>query len=165
MKSIFSILFTFVSLFALANGNDSLPSASKETERIVLVQNLIEEAVSHLGVTYCRGGSGFKCFDCSGFVSTVYNKFGIQLPHSSAAIATVGTKISKKQDIQPGDLIYFKGSNVNSKRVGHVGIVVQNDGNSIIFIHASINKGIMFTELETSAYYKSRYLGATRVIR
>ena len=44
---------------------------------------IIEEAHRHLGTPYRYGARGPKAFDCSGFTSYVYRKFGITLSHSS----------------------------------------------------------------------------------
>lgn len=153
------IMITFAQLL-YATEPDTVATVRSE----VIADSIIKKATQYLGVNYCRGGVNRNCFDCSGFVQRVYGTYGYDLPHSSAAIAKMGVPVKNKEDIRPGDLIYFKGRNLKSKAVGHVGIVVQNDGNSIIFIHASVNNGICFNELETSQYYKSRFLGARRVI-
>jgi cell wall-associated NlpC family hydrolase len=74
----------------------------------------------------------------------------------------VGEKV-ERDDIRVGDVVYFKGSNHKSKHVGHVGIVVQIDGDDIIFIHASIHRGICFDHVQSS-YYQKRFLGARRFL-
>ncbi|MDX5321421.1 MAG: C40 family peptidase [Bacteroidota bacterium] len=140
------------------------PDSVNRISREMRIDSMLQKASSYLGVQYCRGGVNRECFDCSGFVQRVFAQYGYELPHSSAAMASYGKAVKKKQDLIPGDLILFKGRNVNNKRIGHVGIVVQNDGYSIIFIHASVNRGICFEELETSAYYKASYMGGRRII-
>jgi cell wall-associated NlpC family hydrolase len=160
MKYLF-LLFFFITSFALqAAEPDSVSRVSRERR----VDSMIQKASSYLGVNYCRGGVNRNCFDCSGFVQRVFAFYGYALPHSSAAMAKEGVPVKRKEDLQPGDIVYFKGRNAKSKAVGHVGIVVQNDGFIITFIHASVNKGICFDEIETSAYYKARYLGGRRII-
>jgi cell wall-associated NlpC family hydrolase len=124
--------------------------------------SLIRISMRYLGMKYCGGGRGAKnCFDCSGFVSQLYADFGISLPHTSAGIAVRGTGVKDREDIRPGDVVYFKGSNLKSRQVGHVGIVVQNDRHSVFFIHASVRKGICLDDLD-DAYYQKRFLGARR---
>ncbi|WP_430868399.1 C40 family peptidase [Demequina aurantiaca] len=71
---------------------------------------IIAEAAKYVGTPYQRGGSSPSAFDCSGFISYVYGKFGISLPHSSAAYYSVGTRVSSPQ---VGDIIVTP---------GHVGI-------------------------------------------
>lgn len=157
------LVFLFLFLLPIAGANAEADSAA-QVSREMRVDSLIQKAASYLGVNYCRGGVTRNCFDCSGFVQKIFSFFGYSLPHSSAAMAQEGKPVKRKEDLMPGDLVYFKGRNAKSKVVGHVGIVVQNDGNGIIFIHASVNKGICFDEIEASAYYKARYLGGRRII-
>lgn len=160
MKYLFLLFFLIFSL-ALRAEPDSMSRVNREMR----VDSVIQKAATYLGVNYCRGGVTRNCFDCSGFVQRVFAYYGYALPHSSAAIAKEGVPVKRKEDLQPGDIVYFKGRNAKSKVVGHVGIVVQNDGFIITFIHASVNKGICFDEIETSAYYKARYLGGRRIIQ
>lgn len=125
--------------------------------------SLVTYAMKFIGIDYCRGGKSKNCFDCSGFVYTMFAKFGVELPRSSGAQSKMGQAVKDRKDIKRGDLIYFKGRNRKQKRVGHVGIVVQNDGFSIMFIHASTSHGIRLEELESSDYYTARFLGARRL--
>jgi len=140
------------------------PDSVARVQTEMRIDSMLQKASSYLGVCYCRGGVNRECFDCSGFIQRVFAAYGYELPHSSAAMANQGKPVKNKKDLKPGDLIFFKGRNVKTKHVGHVGMVVQNDGISIIFIHASVNRGICFEELESSAYYKARYLTARRII-
>jgi cell wall-associated NlpC family hydrolase len=78
-----------------------------------------------IGVPYSWGGSSPRSgFDCSGFVRYVYNRVGINLPHSSYADFNLGQRVSRWA-LQPGDLVFFNG-------VGHVGMYIGNGR----FIHA-----------------------------
>jgi peptidoglycan DL-endopeptidase CwlO len=71
------------------------------------------------GVRYRFGGaSPTSGFDCSGYMAYVFNKVGIQLPHSSGAIRSTAEKINKA-DLKKGDLIFWHSA---SGRVFHVGI-------------------------------------------
>ena len=162
IKTLCFLLFIFVfSQDVYSVENDTI---KPQVESVTLnreIDSLIQYAATHLGKKYCRGGSG-RCFDCSGFVQHVFATKKINLPRSSAAIALVGQKV-ERSDIRVGDVVYFKGSNHKSKHPGHVGIVVQNDGDDIIFIHASIHRGICFDHVQSS-YYKKRFLGARRFL-
>ena len=159
---IFLVFVTLLlcSVSAWSNSPDSVAERSREMR----IDSVLQKAASYLGTGYCRGGVNRNCFDCSGFVQKVFAAFGYALPHSSASMSKQGKAVKKKEQLQPGDLIFFKGRNLHSRHVGHVGIVVQNDGHSIIFIHASVNRGICFEELESSAYYRARYLSGRRII-
>ena len=83
---------------------------SKSVTAAISGSAVIAEAAKYVGTPYARGGSTPAAFDCSGFVSYVYGKLGIDLPHSSGAYYNVGTRVSSPQ---PGDIIVTP---------GHVGI-------------------------------------------
>ena len=91
--------------------------------------DLCQYAKEFLGNPYVWGGTSLtNGTDCSGFVLSVYKKFGISLPHYSGSQANCGTAI-KLSEAQPGDLIFYgKGSTIN-----HVAIYI---GNGQV-IHAS----------------------------
>ncbi len=94
---------------------------------------LCEYAKQFLGNPYVWGGTSLtKGADCSGFVLSVYKKFGVTLPHYSGSQANSGTKISFSE-IQPGDLIFYANS---SGTINHVAIYIGNEQ----VIHASSPK-------------------------
>jgi murein DD-endopeptidase / murein LD-carboxypeptidase len=126
------------------------------------VDELLAYGRKFLGVPYRSGGKGPGGFDCSGFVSYVFSNFGEKLPSSSAAMSLIGNRVGIN-DAKPGDLIYFKGRSLHSRRVGHIGIVTENNDGNIRFIHASLNKGITFDEISLD-YYRKRFLGIRRVL-
>ncbi|MFD1141686.1 C40 family peptidase [Larkinella insperata] len=141
---------------------DSAASDSAFYERIPLVQDLLSYARKHLSSRYRSGGSSPRGFDCSGFTRFCFRKFGISLPHSSAAQGRVGVKIG--QNIaKPGDLIFFKGQSSRSKRIGHVGMIVEVAGDRIKFIHSAWNGGVRYDWLH-ARYYQRRFIGIRRVI-
>lgn len=94
--------------------------------------DLCQYAKEFLGNPYVWGGTSLtKGADCSGFVLSIYKKYGISLPHSSRAQANCGTKITLAE-AQPGDLIFYgKGQTIN-----HVAIYI--GGGQVI--HASSPK-------------------------
>lgn len=94
---------------------------------------LCEYAKQFVGNPYVWGGTSLtKGADCSGFVLSVYKKFGVTLPHYSGSQANSGTKISYSE-IQPGDLVFYANS---SGTINHVAIYI---GNGQV-IHASSPK-------------------------
>lgn len=105
---------------------------------------LCEYAKQFLGNPYVWGGTSLtKGADCSGFVLSVYAKYGISLPHSSRAQANMGTAISMSE-AKPGDLVFYS----KGGRINHVAIYI--GGGQVI--HASSPKtGIRIT----SAYYRT----------
>ncbi len=136
---------------------------SKESfyEQIPLVKNVISFAKEHLSIRYRSGGTTTHGFDCSGFTRFCYNKFGLSLPHSSAAQGHVGEAIDKEA-AQPGDLILFKGHSSGGSRIGHVGLITEVIGNRIKFIHSAWNGGVRYDYLHAS-YYQNRFMGVRRV--
>ena len=63
-------------------------------------------ARAQVGKSYCYGGSGPGCFDCSGLTLMAWAQAGVSLPHSSASQFNVGRRISASE-LQPGDLIFY----------------------------------------------------------
>lgn len=57
------------------------------------------------GYPYVAGGNTPAGWDCSGFVQYVFSQFGISLPRTSGAQATVGTPIASLADAKPGDIL------------------------------------------------------------
>lgn len=122
----------------------------------VFAETPLNETVKDLiGVDYKYGGTSEKGFDCSGFTMFVFNQWNIDLPHTSKGQAEDGTKVSK-DDLQPGDLIFF---NTGGAGISHVGIYL-GDGK---FIHSASNKGVTINKL-SEAYYVKRYVTARRIL-
>lgn len=125
------------------------------------VKNLLSYARKHLSSRYRSGGTTPKGFDCSGFVRYCFTKFGVSLPHSSAAQASLGAKVDR-EFAQPGDLIFFNGHAAGGSRVGHVGIITDVVNKQIKFIHSACGGGVKFDQLSAD-YYRKRFVGIRRV--
>ncbi len=126
---------------------------------------LLDFAKSLIGIPYRYASSNpQRGFDCSGFVSYVYQQFGFTGARSSADFAKKG-KAVKLADAKVGDILVFTGSNAKVRKPGHVGIIYSKDENGKIkFIHSSSGKakGVTITDLE--GYYKNRLLKAVTVV-
>lgn len=108
--------------------------------------DLCQYAKQFLGNPYVWGGTSLtNGADCSGFVLSVFSKYGISLPHYSGAQAKQGTSISVSE-LKPGDLVFYaKGGTIN-----HVAIYI--GGGQVI--HASSPK----TGIKISSYnYRTPY--------
>jgi len=125
------------------------------------VDAIINYAKRFLGVPYRYGGTTPSGFDCSGFINYIFGNFGFDLVRTSYGLAELGTTV-KLSEIRPGDLMFFKGSNVNSTSVGHVALVVEVTPTAIKFIH-SANTGVRIDNFNTSQYYIQRYLKTKRL--
>jgi hypothetical protein len=113
--------------------------------------DLYREAADWLGTRYRRGGMSHAAVDCSGFTNIIYKKvFGQQLDRVSTTIAqNVRESITNKEDLQPGDMVFF--STFRKKRINHVGVYL-GDGK---FIHASIKQGVIVSSLSEGYYSKA----------
>ena len=107
--------------------------------------DLCEYALEFVGNPYVWGGTSLtKGADCSGFVLSIYKKYGIELPHYSKSQSNYGTEINYK-DAQPGDLLFYGSS---KSTISHVAIYL-GDGQ---IVHANDEKtGIIVS----NAYYRT----------
>jgi len=146
------------------NTNDSINQIvtfSSLKHKVFKADSMIIFGKKYLGLKYRRGGISNRGYDCSGFTMTVFAKFGIRLPHTSACQALIGIEVNSK-NIQKGDLIFFKGRSRRGHRVGHVGIVVSERGMPVKFIHSSVSDGVREDWL-VSNYYRKRFVKVTRI--
>lgn len=117
---------------------------------------LIQYALSLQGIPYRYGKeSPEEGFDCSGFVKHVYGRYGIPLPRSAIAMATVLPPIPP-YELRPGDLVFF---NTSGKTYSHVGIFINDD----MFIHApSQRTGRVLVSNLNNSYWRRHFVGARR---
>ncbi len=120
------------------------------------MQSFFVNVSQYFGTRYRFGGESPAGFDCSGFVRFMYDKvFNMHLPRSSREMSAIGNKVSKN-DLQPGDLVFFQ---TRGRRINHVGIFIGND----TFVHSSLSKGITEDKLKLN-YYEKRFAGAVRLL-
>ena len=86
---------------------------------------VVEFAKILLGIPYKYASSNpFRGFDCSGFITYVFNHFYIEVPRSSVDFTNTGKEIELRNAKQ-GDLILFTGTVPSIRIVGHMGKVIR----------------------------------------
>lgn len=116
-----------------------------------------------IGVPYLYASADpTKGFDCSGFITYVFNHFNIAVPRSSVDFTNVGKEVNYNEAM-PGDLILFTGTDSTIQIVGHMGIVESVENGTLKFIHSTSGKakGVVITEFGN--YYKSRFVRIIRI--
>ena len=118
---------------------------------------VLERALSLRGTRYRAGGTSPETgFDCSGFVGFLYRDIvGFQLPRSAHAIWRFGKKV-ERDDLRPGDLVFY---NTLRRAYSHVGIYL--GGNQ--FVHAPASGGVVRVVNMDERYWATRWNGAKRV--
>lgn len=121
-------------------------------------EKIVATALQYQGYRYKWAGSDPSTgFDCSGFVNYVYKLYGYSMERTAQNIYNTNGSAVSKEDLQPGDLVFF-GWGAGS--ITHVGLYI-GDGQ---FIHASTSStGVIISELD-SKYYTQKYVGAKRLI-
>jgi cell wall-associated NlpC family hydrolase len=142
-----------------------------------VVAAVIAAGQTQLGVDYSWGGgsltgpsTGFGAgartsgFDCSSFVRyAVYQGSGgrVTIPRTTREQYTAGRKVAKDQ-LQPGDLLFFASNTSNPGSIHHVGMYL-GDGR---MLHAPKTGDVVkVVPLDlTSGYWARQFIGATRPV-
>ena len=119
--------------------------------------DVVFNAMGKLDVPYRLGGNTRETgFDCSGLVHAVYQQtLGLVLPRRAAEQAHSTQKIDK-EELKPGDLVFF---NTMRRSFSHVGIYIGDNK----FIHAPRTGSRVRVENMNIKYWQSRFDGARRV--
>jgi cell wall-associated NlpC family hydrolase len=117
---------------------------------------MVERALSWIGVRYRFGGQDEKRgFDCAGLVRRVFST-AVDLPRTAAAQYRQGC-IVERDELQPGDLVFFK--NTYKRGISHVGIYIGNGE----FVHAASRRRSVRVDRLDSPYFDKRFAGGRRV--
>jgi cell wall-associated NlpC family hydrolase len=120
--------------------------------------DMVLTAMNFIGVPYRRGGNtAASGFDCSGFTRQVFEtSLGLVLPRRADEQAKASGLVAvKRDDLQPGDLVFF---NTLRRTFSHVGIYV-GDGK---FIHSPRPGGEVRVEDMRFMNWAKRFTGARR---
>ena len=103
-------------------------------------QEVVDFALQFVGNPYVWGGTSLtNGADCSGFVQSIYKRFGISLPRVAADQANAGTRISVEEAL-PGDLIFYAEN-------GYIYHVVMYIGDGKVVHASSSASGIKVSDL------------------
>ncbi|MEU9922634.1 bifunctional lytic transglycosylase/C40 family peptidase [Streptomyces griseoluteus] len=118
----------------------------------------IAYAQSKLGTPYLWGGTGTAAqsgrFDCSGLTQASYDKVGIKLPRVANDQYNAGPHPARNE-LLPGDLVFFSHDPTDSRAIHHVGIYV---GGGYMIDAPRTGAVIRFDPIDGGDYF-----GATRV--
>ena len=144
-------IFSLPSIQALANSDDI-----NYDKLDINYDKLLPTAKKYIGVPYVYGGTDSSGFDCSGYMITVFETLGIDLPRTSKSQFNTGTPV-KKENLRVGDLVFF---NTSGNGVSHAGIYIGKGQ----FIHSSSSKGVSISSLNDPYYWSKKYIGAKRIL-
>jgi murein DD-endopeptidase len=118
-------------------------------------QKVVSIAQGLIGTPYRFGGeSPKKGFDCSGLVYYSFDQLGVRVPRTAADQRSAAERI-KRDDLVPGDLVFFRNGR---GRIDHVGIYA-GEGR---FIHApNAGKVVSYAYLD-DPYYRKHFVSAGR---
>jgi cell wall-associated NlpC family hydrolase len=138
-----------------------LPPSKEIAIRNVKPEDLMSFAETLIGTPYVWGSVNPQVgFDCSGFITYVFNNFNISVPRSSIDFTNVGKQI-KVEEAKRGDIVLFTGTNPLERNVGHMGLIVSN-ADTLKFIHSTSGKAMGVTITPLSSYYQSRFVKTIR---
>ena len=159
----------------VATGNDSIDKPANMVDRGSSVRanpvpsqvgdkinrdSLVSFAKSLIGVPYLYGSTDpAKGFDCSGFITYVFNHFNMTVPRSSFDFENKGRKVTM-DSCKRGDIILFTGTVPEEKNIGHIGIICDSNEGIPSFIHSTSGKanGVTITSMENK-FYLGRFVG------
>lgn len=169
-----------IALDSLLDKKDSVSSAiAIDTQKVVSVtsaesvdvgavdpEQVIQFAETLVGTPYVYGSTDPKVgFDCSGFITYVFNHFKINVPRSSVQFTNVGKTVSI-EDAKRGDIILFTDpdfDNSTSVEVGHMGLITANNKGTISFIHSTSGKAMSVAVTPFNEHYQKRFVRVGRI--
>lgn len=126
-------------------------AASKNAYSAITRSLMLRSIQNKIGIRYRLGTQGPNLYDCSGFVWKVFQEAGMPFTRTSAReFWRTFEPVSGDERYQFGTLVFFN-------RLGHVGIVADENG----FYHASSSKGITYSKF--AGYWEKRIVGYRRV--
>ncbi len=110
------------SVAGCATTTGGIPAVQAPTQAVATAITFAEQQI---GKPYLWGGTGPDAFDCSGLVMMAYRAAGIDIARTSQDQWATEQRVPASQ-VQPGDLVFFAGSDGTPTSPGHVGLVIGN---------------------------------------
>lgn len=145
---------------SLKNEQDDNEDIAYTIQNGVMANQLIGIATQQIGTRYRGGGTSSGGFDCSGLMCFTFNQLDFKLPRSSNDQSQIGKKITKKK-AQKGDLIFFTTNGRGT--INHVGMITEVYDDEILFIHSSVQSGVIVSSTN-EAYYNKRFKTIKRIL-
>ncbi|HZU07212.1 MAG TPA: bifunctional lytic transglycosylase/C40 family peptidase [Chloroflexota bacterium] len=122
---------------------------------------VIDLARAQIGKPYVWGGASPQTsFDCSGLVQWVYRQVGVQLPRTAQQQFDATVRVPREQ-LQPGDLVFFAHTYPSREPITHVGIYVGHGR----MINAPTQGDVIREMPVFTGFWGAHYAGAGRVRR
>ena len=145
--------------------SDTIPHSTIRAAIESKADQVVDFAETLKGIRYNYGSSDPKSgFDCSGFITYVFNHFNMKVPRSSGEFKDFAKEIDLKE-AKRGDLILFTGTDSTKRDIGHMGIITANNGQSHEFIHSTSGKAFGVTSTPLNKYYEGRFVKAIRIFK
>jgi hypothetical protein len=132
---------------------------SLDPKKLTIAETL-EFAKRFLGLPYTWGGTSSYGYDCSGFSQMLGRRRGIAMPRDAQPQAdwSGALAVERRQDLHPGDLLYFGSSD---KKITHTGIYM-GEGR---FINATTHETPMVRIDDLNEPYWTKILVAMRRLK
>ena len=130
------------------------PTSTVSSPALASRFEMVKFAQKQLGVPYVTAGENPSGFDCSGFTCYVMASTGSKIPRRAKDQYDASIKLKPSQ-AKMGDLVFFS----NGGDISHVGMLINEPGQTKKMIHASSSKGISIVEIESSDYWNKRLVG------
>lgn len=126
-----------------------------EVETLINNTDLYNFIDNWYGTHYRMGGTTKKGIDCSAFSGTLLSTiYSFNVPRTAREQYKICEHLNK-QDLLPGDLVFF---NTRGRGVSHVGVYLANNH----FVHSSSSEGVKISSLDED-YYSRKFIGGGRV--
>ncbi|WP_025272932.1 NlpC/P60 family protein [Haloglycomyces albus] len=111
--------------------------------------DIVRRALNNVGAPYRWAESGPNGYDCSGLILDAYREIGISLPHNARMQYNQAAIISR-DELQPGDLVFYNGLN-------HVGMYI---GEGMIVHAATFGTPVQVVSID----HGNSYYGSGRIL-